>query len=451
MNRDRKILTGAEMRASEQRAIAAGASEAGLMQAAGTGAADLIAPLVEGRPVLILCGSGNNGGDGYVAAEALRRAGAEVTVAAFAVPGKEPASMAAQAWRGKTQAPQSAKPAAVFVDALFGTGLTRPVGDPYHAELMRLADAAEMRIALDMPSGIDADHGACLSDVARFDRTMAFGALKPSHLLYPAAAFCGQIEVVPLDIDTAAAAAFVLTAPERLESDPAAHKYQRGSVAIAAGAMPGAAWLAARAAQRAGAGFVTVAGNIHAFPPSSLVMRDIGDLKAQRIDAAVVGPGLGQGDDARQAAISFLDLDIPLVIDGDMFSLFSEEHVRLAGRGDIMTPHEGEFVRFFGEVPGSKVDRARAAAMKSGNVIVLKGADTVVASPDGEVAVNEHAHPRLAVAGSGDILAGAIAAERARGRPAFEAACAGVWRHGDAGIRGRDGLIAEDLLELIRQ
>ncbi|MGB7406723.1 MAG: ADP/ATP-dependent (S)-NAD(P)H-hydrate dehydratase, partial [Pacificimonas sp.] len=191
-------------------------------------------------------------------------------------------------------------------------------------------------------------------------------------------------------------------------------------------------------------------GRTNAFAPSSLVETRIPDIDTDRVDCVVVGPGLGRADGARAMAGAMLGLGIPLVVDGDMFSLFADQPQTLRGRDAIMTPHEGEFRRSFGDLPGSKIDRARAAADMSGNVVVLKGADTVVAAPDGRAAINDHAHPRLAVAGSGDVLAGVIAAERARGRDAFEAACAGVWRHGDAGLRGRDGLIAEDLLELVR-
>jgi|TARA_R100000501_G_scaffold14543_3_gene26351 hydroxyethylthiazole kinase-like uncharacterized protein yjeF len=450
MNRQRTILTGQEMRTAEEQAAENGISEWVLMQQAGRGAGQAMAASANGLPILVLCGTGNNGGDGYVAAETLRRMGCDVRVAAFDQPDREPAKTAANYWNGETISPESADPCAVFVDALFGTGLSRPLEGVAHAALLRLAAGSQQRIAFDLPSGVDSDTGRCLSSTPEFHRTLAFGALKPSHLLYPAAQFCGRVDVVPIDIDASKARTFALAAPERINIDPTAHKYQRGSVAVAAGDMPGAAGLAARAAQRAGAGFVTLAGNTSPFPPSSLVMREVIDLDARRTDAGVIGPGLGSGETAEALAAAFLSLGVPLVIDGDMFSIFADKPDQLFGRGDVMTPHEGEFGRFFGDLSGSKIDRARTAAARSGNVIVLKGADTVIASPAGDVAVNDHAHPRLAVAGSGDILAGIIAAEIARGRSPFDAACAGVWRHGDGGLKARDGMIAEDLLELIR-
>ena len=231
--------------------------------------------------------------------------------------------------------------------------------------------------------------------------------------------------------------------------EPGAHKYQRGAVLVAAGQMPGAAWLSARAAQRAGAGFVTVTGEVGAFAPSSLVLQALEDVKAEKQDAIVVGPGLGRSAKSRKLADAMLAIAAPLVVDGDMFSLFVGEPQLFSGKTAVLTPHEGEFAQMFPDLRGSKIERTRQAAAQAQAVVALKGADTVIAAPDGRAVINDRAHGRLATAGSGDVLAGIIAAELAGGREPFEAACAGVWRHGDAGCRGRDGMIAEDLLALL--
>ena len=213
--------------------------------------------------------------------------------------------------------------------------------------------------------------------------------------------------------------------------------------------MAGAAWLAARAAQRAGAGYVTLASET-ALPPSSLVVQPLSAIDLDRADAIVLGSGLGRDAAARARAGAVLGAERPMVLDADIFSLFADDPAPVFGLGAVMTPHDGEFARLFGDLPGSKVDRARAAAARSGNVVVLKGPDTVIAAPGGRAVINDHASPRLATAGSGDVLSGMIAAHLARGDAPFEAACAAVWRHGDTALRGRDGLIAEDLVGLIR-
>ncbi len=443
------VLTAAEMRRAEAGAIAAGTAEYTLMERAGAAAAAAIAAFTMDRRALILAGPGNNGGDGYVAARILVEKGFDVTVAAMAAPGTEIAKMAAACWTGKTVTLDAIEQSApVLVDALFGTGLTRGLSDSLVKTLQHLRKTASTVIALDFPSGIASDDGTCLSQTIHADMTIAFGAMKPSHLLLPSRGYCGRVVIADIGLGRIETGLHRIGRPSLSPLAIDTHKYRRGHVLVTGGEMAGAATLAARAAQRAGAGYVTLAGVETV--PGSLVVTALDDVQAARVDAIVVGPGLGRSAEARARAETALGLGKPTVLDADIFSLFADDPERLFGKSDVMTPHEGEFVRFFGDLSGSKVDRARAAAERSGNIIVLKGADTVVAEPGGRAAINAHSSPRLATAGSGDVLAGMIAALLARKMPPFEAACAAVWLHGEAALSGREGLIAEDLIDLIR-
>jgi len=443
------VVTAAEMRAAETAAIAAGISGFELMCRAGEAAAAGIAAFYGPALVLVLAGPGNNGGDGYVVANALRQRRWPVEVAAVAAPATEAARQAALLWNAPVMDIADAEPRFVLVDALFGTGLTRGLEEPILTKLHELAHASSVVVALDLPSGAATDNGAALSPLAPADLTVTFGAMKPSHLLHPASASCGRVVVADIGLGEIGTQLFRNGAPHAAALSPDAHKYRRGHVLVVSGAMAGAAWLAARAAQRAGAGYVTLASET-ALPPSSLVVQPLAEIELGRADAIVLGSGLGRDAAARARAEVVLGAGKPLVLDADIFSLFANDPAPVFGLGAVMTPHEGEFVRLFGDLPGSKVDRARIAAARSGNVIVLKGPDTVIAAPDGRAVINDHASARLATAGSGDVLSGMIAAHLARGDAPFEAACAAVWRHGDAALRGRDGLIAEDLVGLIR-
>ncbi len=447
------VVTAAEMRAAEARAIAAGTSGFELMCRAGEAAAAAIAAFYGPAPALVLAGPGNNGGDGYVVANALRQRRWPVEVAAVAAPATEAARQAALLWNAPVMDIADAESRFVLVDALFGTGLTRGLEEPILTKLHELAHASSVIVALDLPSGAATDNGAVLSPLAPADLTVTFGAMKPSHLLHPASASCGRVVVADIGLGEIGTLLFRNGAPHAAALSPDAHKYRRGHVLVVSGAMAGAAWLAARAAQRAGAGYVTLASET-ALPPSSLVVQPLAEIELGRADAIVLGSGLGRDAAARARAEAVLGAGKPLVLDADIFSLFANDPAPVFGLGAVMTPHEGEFVRLFGDLPGdlpgSKVDRARIAAARSGNVIVLKGPDTVIAAPDGRAVINDHASARLATAGSGDVLSGMIAAHLARGDAPFEAACAAVWRHGDAALRGRDGLIAEDLVGLIR-
>jgi hydroxyethylthiazole kinase-like uncharacterized protein yjeF len=445
------IVTAAEMRAAEQRAIDAGTSVDTLMQRAGQGIARAVARLAGSSPILILCGPGNNGGDGYVAAVALIKAGCDVRIAASADPVSEAARRARGVWIGPVEAIADAQPAPVLVDALFGTGLSRPLDPALADRLAALASAARLTITIDLPSGVSADDGALLNEVPRFDVTLAPGAVKPAHLLQPAASRCGAVRLidigVPLD-----SKAHVLDHPSLPQPGPESHKYNRGMVTIVGGAMPGAGLLAATAAMRAGAGYVLLLDG-GGGGPHALVHRAFADqpLDDQRIGALLVGPGLGRDTQAADRLDAALASGRPLVIDGDALHLLHGQIKRLYGLASpaILTPHEGEFKSLFGALPGSKLDRARAAAAQAQAVVVYKGADTVIAAPDGRAWLAGDANDWLSTAGTGDVLAGTIAACRAAGLDAFDAAAAGVWLHAEAARRLGAAFIADDLADAL--
>lgn len=442
----RPILTAAEMRAAEQRAINDGTPVELLMERAGRGLAEAVWRFAGPLPTLILCGPGNNGGDGYVAARVLRDRGVPVRVAALGAAKDGAAVSAREAWGGEIESVDAAKPAPVLVDALFGTGLTRGLEPALAARLDALATAARVSVAADLPSGIETDTGALLSATPRFDLTVTFATLKPAHLLQPSAAYCGR--VVTVDIGLKASSDLIaLDRPDLHPPGPADHKYSRGLVAVVGGTMPGASELAALAALHAGAGYVVLlAQEVRAGTPHAIVRRAIAELVStfsdDRVAAVVIGPGLGRASDGAWALRVALNSGRSLVIDGDALHMLKRE----GAPGAVLTPHEGEFHAMFPDlVAGSKVERARTAAARSGAVIVYKGADTVVASPDGRAAIAVGASPWLSTAGTGDVLAGAIGAMLGRGLLPFEAAKAGVWLHGEAALRAGAAFTADDL------
>jgi hydroxyethylthiazole kinase-like uncharacterized protein yjeF len=444
----RPILTAEKMRAAEQAAIDAGTSIEALMERAGSALAEAAYRFAGPTPVLILCGPGNNGGDGYVAARHLATRGVAMRVAAIDEPQSDAAKWARSQWSGEVESLSSDTVAApVVIDALFGTGLKRGLEASVSQPLSRLCDAAVARIACDLPSGVDADNGAELSAVPKFDMTVTFGALKPAHLLHPAMHKCGRL--VLADIGVAAGTDWhEIGQPTLPPLDPGGHRDDRGLVHALAGTMAGAIALAAKGAARAGAGYVRVSTSkpIDGLP-SAIVQMDSAPVNDERIGCLLVGPGLG---DIPQVLTLALTSKAPKLIDADAIGLLGEPE-RLKGQDAIVTPHEGEFRKLFGELPGSKPDRALEAAKRSGAIVVYKGPDTLVASPDGRLGFAPPAPAWLASAGTGDVLAGIIAAMRARGLPSFEAACAGVWLHGRAaGIAGPE-MIADDLAAAIPQ
>ena len=442
----RPILTATRMLAAEQAAIDGGTSVEQLMERAGEALAEAVYRFAGPTPALVLCGPGNNGGDGYVAARHLAGRGVKVRVAAFAEPKSDAAKWARSQWKGEVE-PLTAEtaPAPLLIDALFGTGLKRGLEPAVVEALSLLSNSAMVRIACDLPSGVETDSGAELSAVPAFDMTVTFGALKPAHRLYPAMHKCGR--VVLGDIGIAADAAWHEIAPPELPPlDPGGHKYDRGLVHALAGQMPGAIALSATAAARAGAGYVRVSTsrNIDDLP-SAIVQVDTAEVNDERIGCLIVGPGMG---DIPQVLTLALTSRAPKVIDADAISHLGEPD-RLKGQDAIVTPHDGEFRRLFGEIDGTKPERALEAAKRSGAVVVYKGPDTVVASPDGRVGFRSPAPAWLASAGTGDVLAGVVAAMRARGLPAFEAACAGVWLQGEAAEIAGPGMIADDLAKAV--
>lgn len=444
---DRPILTAAETRAAEEAIFARGVPVVDLMEQAGAVVAEAAWRFAATPPVLVLCGPGNNGGDGYVAARHLAERGLHVRVAATGEPRTDAARAMRARWTGPVETLDEARPAPLLIDALFGTGLARPLDAELSATLARLAAAAKLRIAVDLPSGVSTDDGAVLSPVPHFDLTVALGALKPAHLLQPSAYYCGRVAVADIGLG-GDAHAWEIACPHLPAPGPLDHKYSRGLVAVIGGAMPGAALLSAMAAQRAGAGYVVLSG-AGAGGPHALVRRAQADaLGDDRTGAVVVGPGLGRDAQARRTLRAALDAGRPLVIDADALVLLGEgglAHLRRLACPAVLTPHEGEFRRLFGDIGGSKIDRARTAAERAGQVVVLKGADSVVAHPDGRAAVARAAPAWLASAGTGDVLSGIIGAMLARGLDAFAAARAALWLHGDAAERAGPGLIADDL------
>ncbi|MGN6278222.1 MAG: NAD(P)H-hydrate dehydratase [Sphingomonas sp.] len=441
------VLTAAEMSAAEEHAIAAGTSVETLMQRAGKGVAAAVHRLAAGAPVLVLCGPGNNGGDGYVAASALAAMEHDVRVAALADPKSDAARRARACWSGPVETIADAKPAPVLVDALFGTGLSRGLDAELSRQLCRLAEAARLAITIDLPSGVATDEGAVLSDAPDFDVTLALGAVKPAHLLQPAARHCGAVRLIEIGIDCGAEAQ-VLAKPSLPNPGPESHKYNRGMVVVVGGAMPGAALLASTAAMRSGAGYVALLDGGDG-GPHALVHRRFEDqpLDDDRIGALLIGPGLGRTEDAAAKLDKALASDRPLIIDGDALHLLKDRLDRLRDRAapSILTPHEGEFVSLFGKTEDSKLGRACAAAKKANAVIVYKGPDTVIAAPDGRARLAGDANDWLSTAGTGDVLAGTIAATLAAGLDPLDAAAAGVWLHGEAARRLGAAFIADDL------
>ena len=441
----RPILTAERMRSAEAAAIKAGTAETTLMERAGAALAEAVRLYAGPRETLVLCGPGNNGGDGYVAARHLKKGGYPIRVAALAEPAADAAKWAKDQWDGPVERFSEAAGAPIVIDCLFGTGLSRELEPPVFRRLLEFIDTALVAIACDLPSGVASDGGSLLSPIGKYDLSVTFGALKPAHRLMPAMAHMGRVVLADIGIETDTDW-FEIAAADLPPLDPQGHKYDRGLVHCLAGTMPGAIALAATAAARAGAGYVRVSTSrpIEGLP-SAIVQTGDAALNDPRIGCILVGPGLG---DIPQVLTLALTAPRPIVIDADAIGLIGEPE-RLHGHDTILTPHEGEFIKLFGEIPGSKAERALEAARRSQSVIVYKGPDTLVASPDGRIGFAPPASAWLASAGTGDVLAGMIAALRARGLEPFDAAGAAVWLHGRAAEIAGPNLIADDLATAI--
>ena len=483
-----EVLTTAEMERADRLTIAAGTPGFALMMSAGQAVAEAAMELVEEGPIVVVAGRGNNGGDGFVAAAELTARGREVSVILLCERDslQGDAASAARGWKHPVLPfnPQAIGKPALIIDALFGAGLNRPVkGDPYEMIEAINANGAPV-LSVDLPSGINGTSGMVMGAAIRATETVTFFRKKPAHLLMPGRIHCGVVQVADIGID---AQVLDEIAPRTFENLPQlwhgafpvpridGHKYARGHAVVVSGdlAATGAARMSARGALRAGAGLVTLASPRDALAVNAAaltaVMVHATDtvvefaelLNDKRLNACVIGPGAGVGERTCDFVLTALSARRHLVLDADALTSFAVAPDRLfeAIKSEpdpqvVLTPHEGEFPRLFSDISNkhpfrSKLERVRAAAERSGAVVLLKGPDTVVASPDGRAAIAANAPPWLATAGAGDVLAGIIAGLLAQGTPAFEAACIGVWMHGEAAREAGPGLIAEDLSETL--
>ena len=468
-----EILTTAEMAKADAFAVAHGIPSLILMENAGRAVADAIVARFKPCAVTVLCGPGNNGGDGFVVARLLDEEGFTVRVAHDADHKGDAKEMSIR-WPGAREAltPVALDGARLVVDALFGAGLSRPLEGAV-AQIVEVLNDLPV-VAIDVPSGLSGDTGQPLGGVyVRASLTVTFFRKKPGHLLMPGRALCGETVVGDIGIAPEAAntslhengpALWRFPLP-RLEG----HKYDRGHCLVVSGPAhaTGAARLAARAALRIGAGLVSVASPpdavaahaahltaimIKPFEGATGLSKLLGD---KRLNAAALGPGLGVGALAREMVLAALASGASVVLDADALTSFEDDPEALFFRLHdrcVLTPHAGEFERLFPgvmDLSASKVEAARTAAACAGCVVLLKGADTVIAAPSGKAAINANAPPTLATAGAGDVLAGLIAGLLAQGLTAFDAAACGTWLHGDAAARFGPGLIAEDLPEML--
>ena len=449
-----QILAVAQMRTAEKALMAVGDTVDSLMQTAGRGAAEWIWRVAAGRSVTVLCGPGNNGGDGYVIAETLRRRGLAVTVVAPMEPKTEAAQRAKAGYRGTVS---DTGKGGVFIDCLFGSGLTRSLGPELAGLLRDLARHHHGRIAIDLPSGVDSDSGALLDDdLPHYDLTIALGAWKFAHWLMPAMARMGERRLVPIGVAPTPGAAALLERPCFSPPPIDAHKYTRGLVLMIGGTMAGASVLACASALRAGAGSVRLAS---AHPPPSLppdvVLKDQPleeVLNDARNGALLVGPGLGLGAEAEQRLKTVLAANLPTVADADALTMLTPGFVQGHNAPLILTPHAGELARLvksFAIDREGKIAQAKALAEATGAVIVAKGPDTAIAAPDSRVVLAPSPTSWLAVAGTGDVLAGVAASRLAAAGDPFAAACEAVWLHGEAARLAGPAFLASDLAKTI--
>jgi hydroxyethylthiazole kinase-like uncharacterized protein yjeF len=483
-----EVLTTAEMERADRLTIAAGTPGFALMLSAGQAVAEAATDLVEEGPVLVVCGPGNNGGDGLVAAVELAAQGREVSVILMCEREtlQGDAASAARGWKYPILPfnPQAIGKPALIIDALFGAGLSRPIQGEAHEMIAAINATGAPVLAVDLPSGVNGTTAAIMGIAVRAIETVTFFRKKPAHLLLPARLYCGRVRLADIGID---ARVLEEIRPQTFQNTPQfwrrsfpvpgidGHKYARGHVLVVSGdvASTGAARMSARGSLRAGAGLVTLATPrnalaVNAAASTAVMVRAVDtavefaeQLADKRFNTCVIGPGAGVGERTRDFVHTALAAHRHLVLDADALTSFADgpdrlfEAIRAAqGPQVVLTPHEGEFPRLFSDIsnkhPGrSKLERVRAAAERCGAVVLLKGPDTTVASPDGRATIAANAPPWLATAGSGDVLAGIIAGLLAQGVPAFEAASIGVWMHGEAGREAGPGLSAEDLPEVL--
>ena len=453
-----QVLSAAQMRAAEQALFDAGMSVTDLMEHAAAGAAAWVRRVAAGRAVTILCGPGNNGGDGYVIARLLRAAGNPVTLVAPMEPATDAAREARRRWDAPVSQRGGVAAGDVLVDCLFGSGLTRPL-IPEHALLVRdLAARHRLRVAVDVPSGIASDTGAVLNErLPAFDLTLALGAWKFAHWSLPGRSLMGQLRLVPIGIAPVAGAAQVVERP-RLHAPLAdSHKYTRGLLGIVGGAMPGASLLAARAAQHAGAGYVRLlapAADPRTPPDIVTDTAPLAEALADpRVSAVLIGPGLGRDKVAETRLAEALRAPRAVVCDADALMLLTPAMLP-KGAPILATPHDGELdalCRAFGVVAEGRRARALALARISGMVVLAKGPDSCVAAPDGRMAIGQPAPSWLSVAGTGDVLAGIAASRMAGGADPFDAAAQALWLHGEAARRSGAAFTPSQLAERVQE
>jgi ADP-dependent NAD(P)H-hydrate dehydratase / NAD(P)H-hydrate epimerase len=483
-----EVLNTAEMERADRLTIAAGTPGFALMLSAGQAVAEAAMDLVREGPILVVAGGGNNGGDGFVAAAELAARGREVSVILLCERDslQGDAASAARGWKYPVLPfnPQAIGKPALIIDALFGAGLDRAVKGEPHDMIEAINSNGAPVLSVDLPSGVNGTTGAIMGVAVRATETVTFFRRKPAHLLLPGRIYCGRVRTADIGIDASVLAEI---RPQTFENTPQAwrkafpvpqidgHKYARGHAIVVSGdiAATGAARLSARGSLRAGAGLVTLASPqgalaVNAAALTAVMVRPIDTviefaelLTDKRLNACVIGPGAGLGGRTRDFVFTALSAKRGLVLDADALTSFAEAPDRLfeaiKASHDalvVLTPHEGEFPRLFSDMSNkhperSKLERVRAAAERCAAIVLLKGPDTVVASPDGRATIAANAPPWLATAGAGDVLAGMIAGLLAQGVPAFEAASIGVWMHGEAAREAGPGLIAEDLPEVL--
>jgi len=472
--RDRlTLLTPAQMATADRSAEAIGVDGFGLMEAAGSAVAVAVGARWSMRSVAVLCGPGNNGGDGFVAARHLAAAGWPVKLFLLGSPGSltGEAARAARLWTGSVAplSPDSLDGADIVIDAIFGAGLSRPLDGEALAAVESLGERRIPTCAIDVPSGVDGASGMVRGAAAPAELTVTFFRKKPGHVLYPGRGLCGDIVVADIGIP---AAVLEQIAPNTWENgpdlwlegypwpQPESYKYKRGDVLILGGeAMTGASRMTAQAASRGGAGMVTLAApakawSIYATSLTNAIVQSFdslsdfeGLLADSRRNVIAIGPGAGVGSSTREFVLAALATKRATVLDADALTSFAEapqDLFRAIVGPCVLTPHAGEFTRLF-HFEGDKLQRARDAARQCNAVVLLKGPDTVIAAPDGRAIINSNAPAQLATGGSGDVLTGIVAALLAQGMAPFEAASAAAWLHGAAAAEFGLGLVAEDL------